>query len=58
MRKLLISIVVLALLALGAAGWAAWQIVHQCNKQCDWGDERCQKMCVGRHYCPAHPDGL
>jgi hypothetical protein len=25
-----------------------------CHKQCDFGDKKCQEMCIKRYYCPAH----
>jgi len=49
--------VVSIILALGSIAWVSYQLRHECAKQCDWGDTRCQKMCKARHFCPAHPDG-
>ena len=57
--RIAVLIAVLAsIVAVGTAVWTAQKVVHECHKQCDFGDKRCADMCGARHFCPAHPDGI
>jgi len=59
LRKILFWLAaILIAVALSGVAWCSYQYRHECRKQCDWGDADCVKMCLARHFCPAHPEGV
>jgi len=59
LRKILFWLAAISIaVALSGVAWCSYQYRHECRKQCDWGDADCVKMCLARHFCPAHPEGV